>query len=68
MESATYNQGSIGVDYFLSKRTDVYATGTYQKATGTDSTGKAAVASINGVTPSTSDRQAVIRVAIRHKF
>ncbi|SAK96022.1 outer membrane protein (porin) [Caballeronia hypogeia] len=68
MESATYNQGSIGLDYFLSKRTDIYATGTFQKASGTDSTGKAAVASINGVTPSVSDRQVVVRVAMRHKF
>lgn len=68
MGSATYNQGALGVDYFLSKRTDLYTTATFQKASGTDSTGKSAVASINGITPSTSDRQAMIRVAIRHKF
>ncbi|MBB5415811.1 porin [Paraburkholderia atlantica] len=68
VEGATYNQGSLGVDYFLSKRTDVYAIGVYQKASGTSSTGNAAVASINGITPSSNDRQAVFRVAIRHKF
>lgn len=68
MDSATYNQGALGVDYFLSKRTDLYAIGIFQKASGTSSTGSAAVASINGVTPSSSDRQAVFRVAIRHKF
>ncbi|WP_184048831.1 porin [Paraburkholderia sp. MM5384-R2] len=67
-EEATYNQGAIGIDYFLSKRTDLYAVGVFQKAGGTDSSGRPAVASINSVTPSVSDRQAVIRVAIRHKF
>ncbi|SEF14360.1 Outer membrane protein (porin) [Burkholderia sp. WP9] len=65
---AKYYQGSLGVDYFLSKRTDVYVIGVYQKASGTDSTGATAVASINGLTPSTSDRQAAVRIGIRHKF
>jgi predicted porin len=65
---AKYYQGALGVDYFLSKRTDVYVTGVYQKASGTDSTGKTAVASINNLSPSTSDRQTTVRVGIRHKF
>jgi predicted porin len=65
---AKYYQGALGVDYFLSKRTDVYVIGIYQKATGTDSTGAAAVASINNLTPSTSDRQSTVRIGIRHKF
>ncbi|MFM0028453.1 porin [Paraburkholderia madseniana] len=65
---AKYNQGSVGTDYFLSKRTDVYLVVTYQKASGTDSTGKEAVASINQLTPSTSNHQAAVRIAIRHKF
>ncbi|WP_321793726.1 porin [Caballeronia sp. J97] len=65
---AKYYQGSIGADYFLSKRTDVYLIGVYQKASGTDSTGAAAVAAINNLTPSTSDRQSTVRVGIRHKF
>jgi predicted porin len=66
--SAEYNQASAGLDYFLSKRTDLYFIAVYQKASGTDSTGKEAVASINQLTPSTSDRQVAIRFAIRHKF
>ncbi|MBU9651198.1 porin [Burkholderia multivorans] len=66
--SATYHQGSAGMDYFLSKRTDVYTVATFQHAHGTDSTGKTAVASINQLTPSTSDRQLAIRIGIRHKF
>lgn len=65
---AKYNQGSAGADYFLSKRTDVYLVATYQKASGTDSTGKEAVASINQLTPSTSNHQTAVRLGIRHKF
>jgi predicted porin len=55
-------------DYFLSKRKDVYMVGIYQKADGTDSTGNPAVASISQITPSSTDRQAALRFAIRHKF
>jgi predicted porin len=65
---AQYHQGAIGADYFLSARTDVYALGVYQKASGTDSTGRSAVAAINELTPSTTDHQVGIRFAIRHKF
>jgi predicted porin len=46
----------------------VYLIGVYQKASGTDSTGTAAVAAINNLTPSTSDRQSTVRIGIRHKF
>ncbi|MGU7774391.1 porin [Burkholderia sp. MR1-5-21] len=67
-QSARYYQGAIGADYFLSKRTDVYVIGVYQKASGTDSTGSAAVAAINNLTPSTSDRQSTVRIGMRHKF
>ncbi|MEI6002149.1 porin [Paraburkholderia bengalensis] len=63
-----YNQGALGADYFLSKRTDVYLIGVYQHASGTDSTGQQAVASINGLTPSNSNNQTTVRVGIRHKF
>jgi len=65
---ATYHQGSLGADYFLSKRTDVYLIGVYQKASGTDSTNKPAVAAINGLTASSSDRQTAVRIGVRHKF
>ncbi|MDR5747886.1 porin [Caballeronia sp. LZ029] len=63
-----YYQGALGIDYFLSKRTDIYLIGVYQKASGTDSTGATAVASITNLTPSTSDRQSTVRAGIRHKF
>ncbi|KAK45352.1 porin [Caballeronia jiangsuensis] len=65
---AKYYQGSIGADYYLSKRTDLYVIGTYQKASGTDSTNKTAVAAISNLTPSANDRQFAARVGIRHKF
>lgn len=65
---ATYHQGAIGADYFLSKRTDVYFISVFQKASGTDSTGKPAVAAINGLTASRSDQQTALRIGIRHKF
>lgn len=65
---ATYHQGAIGADYLLSKATDIYFIGVFQKASGTDSRDKPAVAAINGVTASSSDQQTVLRVGIRHKF
>lgn len=66
--SATYHQGSLGLDYFLSKRTDVYTIVVYQHASGTDSLGQSAVAQIAGQTPSATDNQAAVRVGIRHRF
>jgi len=68
-DGATYHQIMTGIDYFLSKRTDVYVIGIYQKASGTDSRNLPAVASINNQSsPSSDDRQALVRVGIRHKF
>ncbi|MFX1673374.1 porin [Paraburkholderia sp. A2WS-5] len=67
-DGAQYFQYALGADYFLSKRTDVYVVGVYQHATGTDSTGHNAVASINGLTPSSNNNQLTARIGIRHKF
>ncbi|EKS9913632.1 porin [Burkholderia multivorans] len=73
--AAKYHQGSLGVDYFLSKRTDVYVIGVYQHASGktldpTNPTGTPinATASINGLDPSATSNQVAARVGIRHKF
>jgi predicted porin len=68
MTGAAYQQVASGVDYFLSSRTDVYLIGVFQKASGTDSTGRQAVAAINGPSAAAGDRQAVVRVGVRHKF
>ncbi|MFL9914132.1 porin [Paraburkholderia fungorum] len=69
---AQYHQGAVGVDYFLSKRTDVYVTGVYQHALGETLTATggltAATASIASITPSANQNQFTARIGIRHKF
>ncbi len=67
-DGSKYYQYSLGLDYFLSKRTDVYVLGVFQHASGRDSTGKAAVAAVNTQSASGNDNQLVARVGIRHKF
>jgi len=62
--SASYNQISLGGDYNLSKRTDVYLVGAYQKASGTNVTASAAD---YGYT-SASNSQEILSLGIRHKF
>jgi predicted porin len=56
------------VDYFLSKRTDLYADGIYQHASGTNSVGGTATAQINGLSASSTSNQVAAIVGIRHKF
>jgi predicted porin len=67
-DGADYHLFSAGLDWFLSKRTDLYTIAVYEKASGTDSTGGVAVAQITGLTPSSTDKQLALRVGIRHKF
>ncbi|WP_454875094.1 porin [Paraburkholderia xenovorans] len=67
-DGATYHQGTLSTAYFLSKRTELYALAIYQKASGTDSLGQTAVASITGLTPSATDHQLLMRLGIVHKF
>jgi predicted porin len=63
-----YNQFSLLLDYLLSKRTDVYMEGTFQTASGTSSTGAAAVADIGSLGDSSNNHQLVARVGMRHRF
>ncbi|ABB08544.1 porin [Burkholderia lata] len=65
---AHYNQINAGVHYALSKRTDVYMIAVYQRASGVDSLGQSAVASINGMTPSASRQQFVDAIGLAHRF
>jgi predicted porin len=65
---ARYHQINLGMDYFLSKRTDVYIQGFYQKASGIDSTGQPAVASFFNATPSNVNHEGMLRVGMRHRF
>ena len=72
--SATYHQASLGSDYSLSKRTDLYALAAYQHASGTQknadgtttSTAQASVADFGYL--SGSSHQEIVIVGIRHKF
>ena len=66
--NATYHQGILSAAYFLSKRTELYLLAIYQKATGTDSLGQNAVASITQLTPSANNHQALVRLGIVQTF
>lgn len=66
--SAKQNQFSVGVDYFLSKRTDVYGVAAYALASGQNGAGAAqAVIGSNDV-DSGSNKQALVVVGLRHRF
>jgi predicted porin len=65
---AKYLQLDFGAICSLSKRTDVYALTVLQHASGVDSIGQQAVASVSGFSPSTTDRQIGVRAGIRHRF
>ncbi len=63
-----FHQLSLMADYLLSKRTDVYVEGAWQRASGTSSTGAAAVAAIGNIGDSSNNHQLMFRAALRHKF
>ncbi|WP_277188054.1 porin [Caballeronia sp. BR00000012568055] len=73
-QSANYNQFSAGVDYFLSKRTDLYAIAGYTKANGStlSADGKSVVAATANVgdynNASSNSKQVLAVVGMRHKF
>ncbi|WP_081435660.1 porin [Paraburkholderia xenovorans] len=56
-----WNMVQAGVDYFLSKRTDVYLFADYQHA-------HSATADVYVYSPSNSENQTVVVAGIRHKF
>lgn len=62
-EGHHWNQGSLGLHYLLSVRTDVYISGDYLKA----SSGVNAVIGYS-FTPSTTSTQADVRIGMRHTF
>lgn len=65
---ATYHEASLSLDYYLSKRTDVYALLMAQQASGKDSTGQSAVAQLWALSASSTNRQVGATVGLRHKF
>lgn len=71
--SAKYHQVSLGADYSLSKRTDVYLVGAYQHASGQtrNDTGTAVVnaqASVGSYGYAGTSSQELVAVGLRHKF
>lgn len=58
-----YGQINLMADYFLSKRTDIYAQFTSQQAWG-----DASVAQNAAYSASSSNRQTIARLGLRHKF
>ena len=62
-EGHHWNQGTLGLHYLLSKRTDVYVAGDYLKA----SSGVNAVIGYS-FTPSTTSTQSDVRIGMRHSF
>jgi predicted porin len=70
---ATYNQVSLGADYSLSKRTDVYLVGAWQHASGQtlDAAGTGVVsaqASIGSYGYPGTHTQELVALGLRHKF
>ncbi|WP_429404280.1 porin [Paraburkholderia sp. MM5482-R1] len=63
-----YNQIGFLVDYFLSKRTDIYGGAGWQRASGTSSVGTRAVANIDNQADSSNNKTVLVRIGIRHKF
>jgi GBP family porin len=61
--SPKWHQVDLGVDYFLSKSTDVFLVGIYQKAAG-----DAKFAQIYGNSPSSNREQVSGTLGIRHSF
>lgn len=59
-------QLNLGVDYFISKRTDVYGFYSKQRANGVNNPGVINAAYSNA--PADDSNQSVLRVGIRHKF
>ncbi|MGN6665450.1 MAG: porin [Trinickia sp.] len=71
--SAKYHQASLGADYSLSKRTDVYLVGAYQHASGNTRdavTGNVvgAQASVGSYTYNGTSSQELVALGLRHRF
>ena len=70
--SATYHQVSVGGDYNLSKRTDVYLLGDWQHASGNtraaDGSLSSAQASVGSFGVPGTNTQAIVSLGLRHKF
>jgi predicted porin len=70
--SANYHQVSIGADYSLSKRTDLYMTAAWQHASGETGDGFGGItpaeASIGSYGYAGTSTQTMFNLGLRHKF
>ncbi|TDV35739.1 putative porin [Paraburkholderia caballeronis] len=65
---AKYQQIDFGPNYALSRRTDINLVGVWQHASGVDSTGRPAVASISTLGQSSTPTQVAVKLSLRHRF
>ena len=63
LDSSKWNEFALEADYLLSKRTDVYLSGNYEKASG-DGT-RAVLLTETG---SSNDKQLAVRIGLRQRF
>ncbi|MCQ0031628.1 porin [Burkholderia glumae] len=63
-----WNQFMLQADYALSRRTDLYLEGTYQRVSGADGVSVLGNAGIFNLAASGNDRQALVAAGIRHRF
>ena len=63
-----WHQVMLQSDYMLSRRTDIYLEGVYQHASGTLGDGRANVAAIGSLTPSSTTNQVAVTIGMRHRF
>lgn len=66
--SARYHQFNLGVDYLLSKRTDLYSTVGYTHASGENGQGAAQAVIGSYDVDAGASSQALVMVGVRHKF
>jgi predicted porin len=66
--SPKWHEVTLQTDYSLSKRTDLYAEGVYQHVTGGSGGSVLSDATINTLSPSSSNSQVAITVGIKHAF
>ena len=62
-QHSAWNQVGVLANYAMSRRTDLYVEGVYQRATDSEET-----AYINGVGASGSDQASIVAMGMRHRF
>ncbi|MFM0374810.1 porin [Paraburkholderia aspalathi] len=66
--SATYQQVTVAADYYLSKRTDVYASASYGHASGKNGIGSAQAVIADSYAAAGTNTQELVMLGIRHRF